>query len=345
MSSSQHPDPTVWHVAEALCGGAITAIEPVQAGGNNKLFRVAGADGKSYALKSYLVDERDRRDRLLVESTAFAFLRAHAITTVPAVLAVDAEKGFALYQWIHGEAISNPVDDDIEAALDFIESLKKLTGAAAGENLPEASEACLSGAELVRQLDARFAALQGVASQDPQLSGFLGQAFAPTLIAAKAWAQDGYRRAGVDFALDISPDQRTLSPSDFGFHNALRAADGDIVFVDFEYFGWDDPVKITADFLLHPAMALSSAHKSRFSEGAAIIFADDIFYAERLRLLFPLYGLRWCLIILNEFLDEKWSRRRFAESELTQDQAKQRQLKKAYTMINAVQTGLEREKK
>ena len=345
MSSSQHPDPTVWHVAEALCGGAVSVIEPVQAGGNNKLFRVVGADGKSYALKSYLVDDSDRRDRLHVEQTAFAFLRAHGIEAVPAVIAVDAEKGFALYQWIHGAAISKPADDDIKAALSFIENLKKQNAAARGENLPEASEACLSGAELARQLDARCAALQGVATKGTQLSGFLGQAFAPTLIAAKARAQDGYSQAGVDFALDIGLDLRTLSPSDFGFHNALRTADGDIVFVDFEYFGWDDPVKITADFLLHPAMALSSAHKSRFSEGAGIIFADDNFYAERLRLLFPLYGLRWCLIILNEFLDEKWSRRRFAESELTQGQAKQRQLKKAYTMINAVKAGLEKEKK
>ena len=45
---------------------------------------------------------------------------------------------------------------------------------------------------------------------------------------------------------------RVLSPSDFGFHNALRRPDGTIVFVDFEYFGWDDPAKMMADAMLHP---------------------------------------------------------------------------------------------
>ena len=35
--------------------------------------------------------------------------------------------------------------------------------------------------------------------------------------------------------------QRTLSPSDFGFHNALLRGGREWVFLDFEYFGWDDP--------------------------------------------------------------------------------------------------------
>ena len=41
--------------------------------------------------------------------------------------------------------------------------------------------------------------------------------------------------------------QRALSPSDFGLHNALRGQDGQLRFVDFEYFGWDDPVKLVSD--------------------------------------------------------------------------------------------------
>ena len=53
---------------------------------------------------------------------------------------------------------------------------------------------------------------------------------------------------------ELPVEQRTLSPSDFGFHNALRRPDGRVVFLDLEYFGWDDPAKMISDFLLHPAL-------------------------------------------------------------------------------------------
>ena len=62
-----------------------------------------------------------------------------------------------------------------------------------------------------------------------------------------------------------TPPRRSLSPSDFGFHNALLEADGRLTFVDFEYFGWDDPVKIVADVMLHPGMGLSADHGRRFA--------------------------------------------------------------------------------
>ena len=38
-----------------------------------------------------------------------------------------------------------------------------------------------------------------------------------------------------------------ISPSDFGFHNALRTNTGP-VFFDFEFSGWDDPAKTIIDF-------------------------------------------------------------------------------------------------
>src|SRR5260370_15342476 len=45
-----------------------------------------------------------------------------------------------------------------------------------------------------------------------------------------------------------------LSPSDFGFHNALRTGDGCTRFFDFEYAGWDDPARMVCDFFCQPAV-------------------------------------------------------------------------------------------
>ena len=66
-------------------------------------------------------------------------------------------------------------------------------------------------------------------------------------------------------AQSIIPRQdRVLSPSDFGFHNALERPDSQLTFVDFEYFGWDDPAKMLSDFLLHPAVDIGHELRQRF---------------------------------------------------------------------------------
>ena len=115
--------------------------------------------------------------------------------------------------------------------------------------------------------------------------------------------------AGLDFAAELPQEWRSLVPSDFGFHNSLRRRDGSLAFIDFEYFGWDDPVKLTADILLHPGRPLAGAAAPALSaRGAAASMATTAF-AARLAAYLPLFALRWVLILLNEFLPERWQRR------------------------------------
>ena len=64
-------------------------------------------------------------------------------------------------------------------------------------------------------------------------------------------------------------------PSDFGFHNSLRREDGSLAFVDFEYFGWDDPVKLTADILLHPGSPLAASQRRRFRQAVCQLYGED----------------------------------------------------------------------
>ena len=56
--------------------------------------------------------------------------------------------------------------------------------------------------------------------------------------------------------LRFASAHRALSPSDFGLHNALRTKDGQLRFIDFEYFGWDDPVKLVSDTAIQPGSSL-----------------------------------------------------------------------------------------
>ena len=325
--------------AEKLAEMPARALTPVSGSGNNRLYRLDCGDA-FFALKTYPASGDDPRDRLAVESDALRFLSQCGAGRVPGLIAVDRDAGLALYEWVAGEPVGEASPKDVDAALEFVGLLKTLKARPGSEALGAASEACLSGAEVVRQVRRRAAALSAVANDAPDLVRYLADDFTPTLDAFAERAAAGYLGTGIDFADDLPAALQTLSPSDFGFHNALRAPDGALIFLDFEYFGWDDPVKLTADFLLHPGMALAPTLQRRFADGARQIFSDDDHFSKRLELLYPLYGLRWCMILLNEFLPESWRRRVYAGTDPdgaeAHARAKQRQLAKAQALIEAL---------
>ena len=134
-----------------------------------------------------------------------------------------------------------------------------------------------------------------------------------------------------EFKTRLTNNRQLLSPSDFGFHNSLQRRDGSLWFVDLEYFGRDDPVKLIADFLWHPAMNLNLVHKTQWLEGTFAIFDQDPELPQRFRAAWPIYGIRWALIMLNEFRQDGWQKRVHAKQELQQGrkQREQRQLQKA----------------
>ena len=105
-----------------------------------------------------------------------------------------------------------------------------------------------------------------------------------------------------------------LSPSDFGFHNCIKKKQDSLYFLDFEYFGWDDPVKLTSDFLWHPAMNLSSNNKRDWILAMKNLFSEDNYFEQRLKMAMPIFGLRWSLIMLNEFFPKILSKRKSASN-------------------------------
>lgn len=316
-------------LAARLAGAPVRGLTQARPGGNNRLYRV-DSDAGVFALKTYPQSAGDTRDRLGTEFAALSLLAASGFDDVPAAVAADPDAGAALYAWIDGTPVAEPGAAEVDAALDFTRRLHGLAGRPGAEAMPLASEACLSAAELAAQLTRRLDRLAGIAA----LTEFLDRRLKPACAHHVAAAHAGYAAQGWDFDRPVT--RRTLSPSDFGFHNALRRQDGGLVFLDMEYFGWDDPVKLAADFALHPGMALSDALGQHFVSGAKSIFSADPGFAERFRLHFPLYGIRWCLIILNEFLPERWARRTYAGETGERGAVLARQLAKAETLLAAL---------
>lgn len=324
-------------IAVDLVGAPIRSIEPVRAGGNNRLCRATALDGSRYALKQYPRQPSDPRDRLTTEFKALQFMRQAGATQVPAPLACDPARGYALYDWIEGQP---PVASasTIEAAIAFTAELRNLSGHEAASTMPAASEACFSPADIVAQVERRLRVLKDAASSHPELNGFLAGRFTETASRAIDRAKDLCRREQVDFEAPIDPADRCLSPSDFGFHNALQRPDGRVVFLDFEYFGWDDPVKLTCDFMLHPGMNLPAGLALQFRDGIVGLFGAERNFDTRLRACLPLYALRWTMILLNEFLPDRWARRVAAGVQAEHGEVLERQLAKAKAMLARAET-------
>jgi hypothetical protein len=321
---------TPQEAAQRLLGMAGAAVEPVEGGGNNRVFRVRTGMGEA-ALKQYLTDATDGRDRLGHEWAALTLLARHLPGRAPKPLAVDPERGWAAFDWVEG-APAGAIDRDVDSVVAFVHELQLLGAHPDAQALPPAAEACLSLADLISQIERRIRRLGAVNSERLRL--FLADAFEPLFRDASRLAREHYARAALDPDRPLAPHLRILSPSDFGFHNAKRREDGALIFLDFEYFGWDDPVKLVADFLTHPAMRLSAVQCRRFEAGMTDCFRHDAGYKSRLLAFNPLIGLRWSLIVLNEFLPEGWARRQTAGalSPDARERRLQEQLEKAQSL-------------
>ncbi|MEW5772158.1 MAG: hypothetical protein AB1916_01420 [Thermodesulfobacteriota bacterium] len=293
---------------ERLLGSRVAARERLSGGRNSRVSRMDLADGRRVAVKEYFIHPDDGRDRLGVEFSALAFLRSHGLDCVPAPLARD-DAGLGVYSWIEGEAAGRtPRPGDAQSMAGFLLRLHGLVSAGRDAGLPPASDACLSLAQAAAAVRRRMARFAGV-----EHPGF--RKLARELEAELAPAEDAGRKRLQDAGLDpdavLAPELRTLSPSDFGLHNALRVPGG-LVFVDFEFFGWDDPAKLAADVLLHPGMDLDRDSARQFTDCLARGLSADPGFRHRLEAAFFLHGLKWCLILCNEFLAGDAARRDFA---------------------------------
>ncbi len=325
MSSSPPESDGIVAIARRLCGAEVVAVDACGGGGNNRVYRVRTPQ-EAFALKSYGPPEPDR-DRLAQEFDGLQFLKQWGIgAALPFAYAVDRSERIALYEWIDGTVPKDHDARDIASALGLMGALHEAREADTATALAPATEAVLCLEDLREQLARRFERIAAVLSSEPELEAFVDRELRPEF----------ERRIETAGDFPLTEVRRTLSASDFGFHNALRRRDGTLAFIDFEYFGWDDPAKATADFLWHPGMQLDAAERAAFVTGALALYGDDPDFAPRLSAHYPLYGIRWTLIVLNEFVPQVWARRRFSGKGGDWDAAKREQLLKARSLLARV---------
>ena len=318
--------------------GKAAAATPLTGGGNNRVYRVREA-GRNAVLKHYFLQAADLRDRFGAERSFYNYLWSRGIRRTPEPLAWDGERRLGLLGFVDGRKLrAGEVDRAaVKQALDFILELNQPGESAAAEVLPPASEACFSGAAHLERIDHRVARLElmeGGTALDREALEFVRGRLQPAWKEARARLCQDYG----DLERPLPPRESILSPSDFGFHNALLAPDGRLRFIDFEYAGRDDPAKLICDFFCQPQTPVPLDFWAFFVGGLLDGLKLDGGLARRARRLLPAFQIKWCCIMLNEFGPADQARRDFAQGTASAGKRKAAQLQKAR---HALQTALD----
>jgi len=300
MHSFDSNNQEVKDIARSLCGTATADVSPIEGGRNSRIYRVE-SDGHVFVLKFFRPDKDGKTERLEAETAALSLFAESGIEVTPRVIAKDKLNNCVLMEWIEGERVDNYGVEEINALVSFIQAVHDISCKGLNQKIRRATEACLNGNEIVRQINLRLSRLDASKSTYPELREFIDAEFTPAFNEISQWSQRQYQCFGLSFDENIFFEQQTLSVVDLGFHNVLRK-NNKFYFLDFEFFGWDDPAKLVADTLQHPGMALDAEKRQILFLGFAKIFDKDEMFLTRLKLLYPLFGLKWCMIMLNQFL-------------------------------------------
>lgn len=309
-------------------------VESCAGGGNNRVFILSNHKQK-FVVKWYYSHPSDTRKRLQAEYGFLQYTKKLGLNNVPKALACLPEHNLALYEFIEGKKLnaSEVSENRIIEAAQFFAQLNKPENRKYAQHILNASDACFSVHEHIISVQKRAAKfIEGLDPADTIVWEFA------TKLNNKLYEISNSIEAAANKSINtpLEIELRCISPSDFGFHNALLQASDTLCFIDFEYAGWDDPAKMVCDFFCQPDIPADVTYIDYFINHA-LNFTEDLEpVKERVHLLLPLNKIKWCFILLNEFLPDSARRRQFANSDFDLHGRKILQLAKATTLFDSI---------
>ncbi|MCY2986355.1 MAG: aminoglycoside phosphotransferase family protein [Planctomycetota bacterium] len=312
-------------------------IRRILGGANNAVFRVDLPD-RVLLLKQFFSAASDDRDRYGAEIALVEFAWRHGIRAVPQLLACSREGRLALLEFLKGRPVAAAEVDEslLQQAVRFCQQLQAVQADPAARSLPTAAEACFSVDQHLACLERRLARLRLIPLESDlqrEALHFVQSELEPRWRDIRSRVLVGCQATGIRPEQALEQRDRCLSPSDFGFHNALLEAHGNLRFFDFEYAGWDDPAKLVCDFFCQVEVPVPRRFLGSFANGIASGLPIPARLLNRIDLLLPVFQLKWCCIILNEFLPAGRSRRRFSSPDLRPERRPEVQLQKARRLL------------
>jgi len=290
-----NPPPFATHWAREL-GTKEESLIQLKGGINNRVYR-CGKGTDSYVIKGYSPTAGGLRDRMRAEVEFLIYAAKVAPQYVPKLIHVDLNRRCVVLEHIEGTLYpegKKPSSGDIKAAVDFFRQLNEPREVARKYILLDAADGFLRLTEHIDNIRERLSRMStnhlpnNLKAYGGKLYRLVQEATIRTAEKLETLIDKGR------LADSIIPEQRCVSPSDFGFHNAIRTA-SHVKFIDFEFAGWDDPAKTCADFILQPRVPIG-LKKSPLEEVVNTLKPEDQMI--RADVLKTILSLKWVCITL-----------------------------------------------
>jgi hypothetical protein len=296
MKPPKDPPLFAVHWAEEL-GADPNGLERLQGGINNQVFR--SSDGaQNWVIKGYSPAQPGQPDRMLAEQQFLLFANQMAPGFTPSLVCADHDRRCVVLEYVHGSTFGEDVPPCAEAvseAVRFIHLLNRDPQRAREYIQLDAAEGFQSMSQHIANVRSRLDSMscEHVKTEVKPLAEAMLQKVSTELCQV---AEQTHRAIEQGVISDsISLDKRCVSPSDFGFHNAISTEEG-IRFIDFEFAGWDDPAKTTLDFILQPRVPVVGF-------GSPLLSAwqqqERPSIQSRCQYLEPILRLKWLCILLS----------------------------------------------
>ena len=314
-------------------------MSPLPGGTNNRVYRVTVGEC-SYLVKAYFQHKHDLRDRLQAEFSFIGFGWECGLRCLPRPLACDSVNGLGLYEFVTGRVITaaEVTGTLVDQAVNFYRALNQNRHRPEAQQLPHASDSCFSLGEHLMSVERRMKRLRAIGIHSPlhqQASQFISGEVADAWDRVSRQVRSRASELQINEHEVVGQADRLISPSDFGFHNALCTPEGRLCFLDFEYAGWDDPVKMICDFFNQPAVPVPVRFFEGFAKGVLADLADPGYHLDRANLLMPIHLLKWCCILMNDFLPMDSERRQYALGSADPKERKANQIEKAQSLLRS----------
>lgn len=306
--------------------------ELIKSGRNNKVFKVA-LPSQNYLAKFYFPSKQIHGSRLNNEYTFLEALTNVGFNNIPKPLYRFDDIHLAFYEFIEGESLKkDEIDKDhILCAANFFASINEFKDSPFFKKIGDASEAFKNLEDYLINLDTRISILKSSIIKNDENTEAIK--FMNDFVLK--W-KDLKKDILLEKTIDLPLEKEFLSPSDFGFHNCIRKKEGTLIFIDFEYAGWDDYAKFLCDFFIQPDFEIPEKYFEEFSYCALKNQRDKEALFYRAFSLLPVFRVKWCCIILNEFLPEVVERRLFSDPEFDLISNQYSQLNKAKKLLENI---------
>ena len=292
----QPPDFALHWARELDCKQA--SLVRLQGGINNRVFRCGEENRQQWVIKGYAPLEPGARDRMQAEVDFLHYAAQVAPGFTPELVHVDAERRCVVLENLQGVPFADRLPPSRQAIRNAIHFFRQLNHDFAHARMMirvDAAEAYLNLNDHLENVCKRINAMQvnhlalEIRGSASGLLNNLTHRYNQVFLDL----DNQIRRGLVPAILDRR--DCCVSPSDFGFHNAIRTQQG-TRFFDFEFAGWDDPAKAVVDFLLQPRVPVSRSAQELILRYLAKIQPS---VANRVDLLMPILRLKWICIILS----------------------------------------------